>query len=238
MAKQKSNASADALNVNDALNRSEAFVIKYKKQFLIGLATLIIVVGGGLLLKSYYFEPREAKAQTLLTQGLPYLAQQDYDKALKGEGKFPGYIKIAAQYSFTDAGNIAKLYAGEAYAHKGDIKNAIKYLEDWSPASDRSVSPSGLSTLANCYAANKQVDKAIDTFKKAASKADNPALSPLFLLEAGKLLEHQNKKDEALKLYQQIKSDYPTSQLSVPQGAPNGVIGDAEIDRYIERASK
>jgi len=238
MAKQKSNASADALNMNEALTRSEAFVIKYKKQLLIGLAAIIVIVGGGLLLKNYYFEPREAKAQTLLTQGLPYMGQQDYDKALKGEGKFPGYIKIASQYSFTDAGNLAKLYAGLAYAHKGDTKNAIKYLEDWSPADDHSVSPAGISALANCYAANKQVDKAIDTFKKAADKADNPALSPLFLLEAGKLLEHENKKDEALKLYQQIKEDYPTCQLAMPQGSPNDVIGDAEIDRYIERASK
>lgn len=238
MAKQKSNASADALNVNDALSRSEAFVIKYKKQFLIGLAAIIILVGGGLLLKNYYFEPREAKAQTLLTQGLQYMAQQDYDKALKGEGKFPGYIKIASQYSFTDAANLAKLYAGLAYAHKGDTKNAIKYLEEWSPASDHSVSPAGIAALANCYAANKQEDKAVDTFKKAAKKADNAALSPLYLLEAGKLLEHQNKKEDALALYQQIKDDYPTSQLAMPQNSANGTIGDAEIDRYIERASK
>jgi hypothetical protein len=48
------------------------------------------------------------------------------------------------------------------------------------------------------------------------------------LVEAGKLLESQEKKAEALKLYEQIKNDYPTSTMVV--GSP------AEIEKYIERA--
>lgn len=235
MATKKNDASLD---VNEALSKSEAFIIKYKKQLVTAVIALLVIVGGFFGLKYGYLQPREDKAQSLLTLGQQYLAQRDYDKALKGEGKFPGYLKIAKDYSFTDASNLAKLYAGLAYAQKGEVKNAIKYLEDFSPKGDQSVSPAAMATLANCYAADKQVDKAVETFKKAAAKADNASLSPLFLLEAGQLLESQKKADEALKLYQQIKSDYPTSSLASPQPTPSGTIGDAEIDKYIERVSK
>ena len=37
-----------ALDVNNAMAQSEAFIIKYKKQLLIALAAVAVVVGGGL----------------------------------------------------------------------------------------------------------------------------------------------------------------------------------------------
>ena len=64
----------------------------------------------------------------------------------------------------------------------------------------------------------------------ADSKADdvNNSISPTFLLQAGKLLESQNKKDEALKLYQDIKKKYVNSSL----------VQSSEIDKYIEHVSE
>ena len=63
------------------------------------------------------------------------------------------------------------------------------------------------------------------TLKKAAEKADNNSLSPTFLIQAGEILESQNKKDEALKLYQTVKDKYFNSMQY------------QNIDAYIERAS-
>ena len=97
-----------ALDVNNAMAQSEAFIIKYKKQLLIALATVAVVVGGCLAYYFGYQQPREEKAQSLLTLGLPYLAQQDYEKALKGDGRFPGFTRLSNDYSSTDAGNLAK----------------------------------------------------------------------------------------------------------------------------------
>ncbi|MBR1593435.1 MAG: tetratricopeptide repeat protein [Bacteroidales bacterium] len=235
MAQKKQNTQLD---VNETLSRSEAFITKNKKQLIICTVALLVIVGGFFGIKYGYLQPREEKAQTLLSLGQDYMLQGEYDKALKGEGKFPGFLKIAEDYSFTDAANLAKLSAGEAYAQKGDYKNAIKYLEDFSTKGDQTVSPTAIAALANCYAADKQVDKAIEKFKEAAKKADNESLSPLFLLEAGKLLETQKKNEEALAIYKQIKADYPTSALSRPQPTATGAVADAEIERYIERVSK
>ena len=66
------------------------------------------------------------------------------------------------------------------------------------------------------------------TLKKAAKLADNGSLSPIFLMQAGELLESMGKADEALKLYQEVKDNYKNSMAVQQQ----------EIDKYIERASK
>lgn len=227
-----------SLDVNEALTSSEAFVVKNKKAIIAGLIALVVVVGGFFATKYLYLNPRQEKASTLLALGQNYLIMSDYDSALNGDKKtFPGYLKIAAEYSLTDAGNLANFYAGICYAKKGETKKAIEFLEKFSPKGDETLSPAALAALANCYATDNQLDKAIETFKKAAKKADNSSLSPIYLLEAGKLLESQKKNSEALALYQQIKNDYPTSSLAAPVQQGDKVMSP-EIDKYIERASK
>lgn len=97
------------------------------------------------------------------------------------------------------------------------------------------VSPAAVGALADAYAQTGNVDKAIDYLKKAAKMADgkmemdvNNSISPTFLLKAGVLLESQNKKAEALKIYQDIKKNYINSAL----------VQSSEIDKYIERVSE
>ena len=158
-----------------------------------------------------------------------------YNKALKGDGKTPGLLKIA-DMGMTSAANIAKAQAGICYYKLGNYKEAIKMLENFTPQGDKGVSPQFIAALANCYAADGQLDKAIDTFKKAASEADNAATSPQYLIEAGLLLESQKKNDEALKIYEQIKKDYPQAAIVAPQQMQGGYVSG--IDKYIERVSK
>ena len=80
-----------------------------------------------------------------------------------------------------------------------------------------------------------QLDKAISSLNKAADMADsegqdgvNNSLSPTFRLQAAILLESQGKKQDALKIYQDIKTKYVNSPLVQSQ----------EIDKFIERASR
>lgn len=148
-----------------------------------------------------------------------------YNQALKGSGKFPGFLKIAAGSG--SSANQAKVLAGKAYYKLGQYKEAIKQLEDFSPKGDL-FSATALSALANCYACDKQIDKAVETFKAAADEFENDATTPLYLIEAGKLLESQNKKTEAHAIYEQVKKDYPA------YGMQSGM-NVSEVDRYLER---
>lgn len=227
-----------SLDVNDSLAKSEAFVIKYKKQIIIAIVAIVVVVGGTFAYIYGYSKPREDKAQELFGVVMQkYVMTQDFEHALKGEGKTLGLEKIVSKYGSTDAGNLAKFEAGVCNYQLGKTKEAIKFLEDYDTKGDVTVSAQALFALANCYAADKQLDKAVETFKKAAQATDVPALCSEYLFQAGLILENQKKNDEALKLYQEIKDSYPTAPLCARQ-QQNGVVLDAMIDKYIEKLSK
>ncbi len=235
MSNQKTN---QTLDVNDALAQSEAFVIKYKKQIIAAAVAVVVVVGGFIAYIYGYSKPREDKAQELLGVVMQkYVMQQDFEKALKGEGKTMGLTKIAETYSSTDAGNLAAYEAGLCYYQLGKNSDAIKYLEKFSPKGDNTISAQALYALANCYANAKQLDKSVDTFKKAAKATNVPALAAEYLFQAATILQSQNKNDEALKIYQDIKASYPSAPICSRQ-QQNGVVMDAIIDKYIERLSK
>lgn len=217
-------------------SKSEAFFSKFKKQILIAVVAIIVIVAGAVLYNAYVSGPREDKASTALAKGQQYFNQEQFDKALNGDGAgYAGFVKIASDYSGTDAANLADLYAGLCYANLGKWAEAVTYLEQFSSKGDAMISPSAMAALGNAYANTGNVDKAISTLKKAADMADskaedgtNNSLAPTFLVQAAQLLESQNKNDEALKIYQDVKKKYVNAQ----------VVQSSEIDKYIERVAE
>lgn len=220
----------------DAAVKSEAFFEKNKKIIAGVIIAIIVVVAGWLCYDQFVGGPRQDKASTALARGQEYFNSEQFDKALNGDGAgYQGFAKIASDYSSTDAGNLANLYAGLCYANLGKWQDAVKSLEAFSAKGDAMVSPAATAALGNAYAHVGQVDKAISKLKDAASKADskanddtNNSLSPTFLLQAGVLMESQGKTSDANKLYQDIKKKYVNSSL----------VQSNEIDKYIERTTK
>lgn len=225
MATSKNNQGS--LNMEDALSNSEAFFVKYKKVILYVVSAIIIIIAGTILYNNFVAAPREDKASTTLAKGQEYFGMEMFDKALNGDGMgYPGFLKIAEDFSSTKAGNLAGLYSGLCYAQLGKYADAVKYLESFDPKDDQMISPAAVGALGNCYAHLNQLDKAVEKLKKAAEMADNNSLSPTFLIQAGEILESQGKKDEALVLYKEIKQKYFKSMQY------------QDIDKYIERASQ
>lgn len=220
-------------NMNETLNAKEALFLKHRKNISIAIVVIILLVAGVICYNTYVSGPREQEASTALAKGQDYFANQQYDKALKGDGAgYAGFLSIASDYSNTDAGNLANLYAGLCYANMDKWNEAVQYLDGFSTSDDQMISPAAMAALGNAYAHLKQLDKAVECLKKAANMADseamdktNNSISPVFLIQAGEILESQNKKDEALKIYQDIKTKYVNAPIA------------QEIDKYIERAS-
>lgn len=220
----------------DVSQKSEAFFQKNKKVISGVIIAVIVVVAGWICYGQLVSGPRAEKASTALAKGQQYFNAEQFDKALNGDGAgYAGFKSIASDYSSTDAGNLANLYAGLCYANLDKWKEAVEYLEAFSTQSDAMVSPAAVQALGNAYAHTGEIDKAISKLKDAASKADskakdgvNNSLSPTFLLQAAQLLESQNKADEANKIYQDIKEKYVNSAL----------VQSNEIDKYIERTTK
>lgn len=221
-----SNIHDGAANVSASLNKHEAFFSKNKKVLLYGIIAVIVIIAAAILYHNYYAVPREEKASTAIAKGQDYFDNEQFDKALNGDGAgYAGFVALAKDYSSTDAGNLANLYAGLCFAQLDKWNDAVTYLEKFDQQGDQMISPAAEAALGNAYAHLKQLDKAVDHLKKAAKNADNNSLSPTFLIQAGEILESQGKKDEALNLYQEIKDKYFNSMQY------------QTIDKYIERAS-
>lgn len=224
---------ANAAPTGQELNKQEAFFLKFRKQILIVVAALIIVVGGWAAYSNLVAGPREEKASTALAKAQDLFGQGEFQKALNGDKTMEGFLAVAENYGGTDAANLAKAYAGLCYANMAKWKEAVTYLEDFSAREDMMISPAITGALANAYANTGDVDKAISTFKKAAEMADskaednvNNSLAPTYMISAARLLESQNKKSEALEIYKEVKEKYVNSASS------------QDIDKYIERVSE
>lgn len=202
------------------INKTEAFFEKNKKAIIGCVCAVIVIIAGVILCNNYYLKPRANEASTELAKSQTLFSEQQWDKALAG------FQKVADEYSSTDAGNLAQLYIGICQAKLGKWQEAVDALESYSGQGDQLVSPAAEGALGNAYANLNQLDKAVDHLKKAAKMADNNSLSPTYLIQAGEILEKQGKKDEALKLYQQVKEKYFNSMQY------------QTIDKYIERVSE
>ena len=223
MAEQKH--TQDPLDMEEALSTSEAFLIKYKGRILGTIAAVVIIIAGFMGYKHFISDPNEVKASEALFKGEQYFGADNFETALNGDSiGYKGFLKVADEFSGTAAGNLANAYAGICYAQLGKYEDAVKYLDKFS-ADDYMVAPAIIGTMGNCYAQMGQLDKAAATLLKAADKANSTTLSPIYLLQAGQILEKQGKNAEAVEAYKQIKTKYANSFQAM------------DIDKYIDRAS-
>ena len=223
MAKNKK-ASNEAIGLDVQLSKSEAFIEKHLKLILAILAVIIIVVSG-IFLYRHYKANQTAEANEAIAASQNAFGMEQYEQALNGDGvQEKGFLKIIDEYSGTSTANLAKAYAGLCYLNLDKLDEAIKMLESFDPQDDQMISPSAIAALGNCYVKKGDNQKGAETLVKAANKANNDAVSPVFLLQAGEVYEELGNTDKALELYKEIKDKYFRSPLS------------AEIDKYIEQA--
>lgn len=218
----------NAPEMQSALNQKEAFVLKYKNTLIACVVVVIIAVLVVVFFKNNAAKKQlEASTRMAVPESLFAMAVQTNDsisfaRCLGDSLGAGGFLEIIDEYG----SNVAKLYAGLCYAHMGQWDKAENYLNQFKDADDQAISPAALYALGNVYAHQEQYDKAVETLKKAASRADNNSLSPLCLVAAGEILEFQGKKADALALYKQVKEKYVNSTLY------------QQIDLYILRATE
>lgn len=223
----------EAAAQEQSLNKQEELFLKFRKQILIAVAAVVVIIAGIVVYNTFVAGPRETKASTAIAKAQDAFAQNDYQKALNGDKTQEGFLAVIENYGGTDAANLAKLYAGLCYASLNKWQEAVKYLDDFSTQGDAMISPAATAALGNALAHTGDIDKAISTLKKAASMADseseegvNNSLSPSFLIQAARLLESQGKTADALAIYNDIKNKYANSAAA------------QDIDKYIERVTK
>lgn len=214
------------VEVEELVSKSELFIETYSKKIISGIIALIVVVGAIFAYRQLYSLPRQQKASAALFKGEQYFARDSFQLALNGNGAdYDGFEAIIKEYGSTDAGNLAKAYAGICYAKLGENEKALNYLKSFS-ASDNMISPAVTIALGDCYVNMDNTKEGIKCFEKAAKDANNVVLAPIALKKAGIAYESLKQYKEAVNAYTTIKEQYFNSMEA------------ADIDKYITRASE
>ncbi len=213
----------EVVEANEGLETVKGFWEK-NKNLIIGIsAAIILVIGGYYIYKNLIQKPKEEKAAEAMFKAEEYFQKDSLDVALNGDGQNKGFLNVINNYGGTNAGNLAKFYAGVVYLKKQDLNNAIKYLKDFSTDS-KQIQMIAYGRLADAYADAGKKDEAVENYKKAGKHfPEDEFNSSEFLFRAGYLLETMSKNPEAIDVYKQIKEKYPKTEKGY------------SIDKYIYR---
>lgn len=230
----KDSTTAEVFNTLDVgASKAEEWVVRNQKYIFGIVGAIAVVTVSFLLYQKFVVEPKQLEAADEM-----FVAQQNFQKAIDAttgqdslfnlalngaEGKF-GFIKIAEEYSGTDAGNLANYYAGIAYLNTGKNTEAIASLDKFS-SDDMILSTLAQGAIGDAFAQKNQLKEALDYYKKAAEMNVNDLTTPRFLLKAGQTAYTLGQKADALKYFTEIKEKYE----SAPEARNiDGLIGMAQ----------
>ena len=199
------------------------FQDNYGKQAAIGLAGILIVILGYFAYKQFILDPKEKDAAGAMYRAEEYFRLDSTRLALNGDAVNAGFVKIISRYSGTKAANLAAFYAGSCYLKLGDFNNAVKYLKDFKTSAVQ-VQAKAYGLLGDAYSELNKKEDAVEQYKKAGTYfEEDEIISPEYLFRAGYLYESMGRTQDAISMYELLKTKYPSS--------PRGF----EIDRYLAR---
>ncbi|OUD35822.1 tol-pal system YbgF family protein, partial [Flavobacterium sp. FPG59] len=216
---EKDSTTAEVFSkLDETASRTEDFVAKNQKVIIGLVAAAALATLSYLAYQRFIAAPAQEEAANEM-----FVAQQNFQKATDGvssdslyklslngsEGKF-GFLKIADEYSGTDAGNLANYYAGIAYLNTGKYTEAIDYLSKFK-SDDIMLSALAKGAIGDAYAQKNQPKEALENYINAAGTNKNDFTTPRFLLKAGKVALALGNKADALKYFTDIKDNYDAS---------------------------
>lgn len=106
--------------------------------------------------------------------------------------------------------NLSYYYAGVSYLHLGEYENAIEYLGKFD-LDDEVLSVIAEGATGDAYMELGETDKAISAYIAAADDKNNKFTSPVYLMKAAQALEGKGETEKAVKLYERLEKEFPTS---------------------------
>ncbi len=189
------------------IDKIKAYYDNNRKMVSYAAIGLIIVAAGIYYYSNYYLPKQESKAQSELFAAERYFRNDSTEKALYGDGQYLGMIDIADQFGSTDAGNMAKYYAGRMLIDKSEFEAALGYLKS-AKLSDNFIAASSIILIGDCHSELGDYEKAAKTYMRAADKRDNDVTAPRALLKAATAYEATANYKAGLKALHRLKNDY------------------------------
>lgn len=212
--------------IDNAVHESGHFLEKYSKQLLIAVGVVVVVVGGYLAYNNFYVKPKNEEAQKAIFRAQYYFNNGEDSLALNGNGNDAlGFLAIMDDYSSTDAGKLAKGYAGLCYKNMGKYEEALPLLKDYS-GKDALFSHLVNGAIGDCLDNMGKPEEAVSYFEKAAKGADSPLYSPILYKKAALIYRDQKNYDKVIEIFTTVKNKYMNSPVAM-----------SDADKFIEEAT-
>lgn len=219
MAKQKDEPIVD---VEQVFSKTELYLEENKKSISIIAVAILAMAGLFIGYKYWYVPSQDEAAQKDLFPIAKAFAKDSFNLVLNGSAVSRSAEEIADEYGVTPAGNMAEYMAGISYLKTGQYEKAIEHLKEFE-SDDLIVSSIAIGATGDAYMELGNIDEAISHYLKAADNR-NKFTSPIYLKKAGLAYEDKGNYQDAIKVYEQIKADYPESNEG------------REMEKYIARA--
>ena len=204
--------------VGQVLSSAEQFFIKYKNVIIysvVGILAVVLIYFG---YTKFYYEAQQEEARGQMFTAEQYFRMDSLSLALNGDGNNPGFLQIIEEYG-SKAGKMVYFYAGICQLQLKQYEQAIDNLKKYN-VGDEITTARAIACIGDAYVNLNNYPEAVNYFLKAANYRNNTYAAG-YLLKAGITYKAMGKPEEALKVYQRIKNDYPQT------------VEARDIDKYI-----
>lgn len=234
-----------------AFKQTYSALLDYKNYMVIGIVALA-VIGAGAALGDRYFSKRDAEAQNLFGKALdtfhasvqsssppppdpdhPQPQPQFKTDTEKYTEALKQFNQVAGKYFAGRVGLYAKYYAALCQQKLGRPDEAMKALDALTGKGDARYRSLVKEALVELYDAKGDYASVIKLDNELLNDNNSPFPKDEVLLNLGKAYEGSQNKSEAVKAYERLVRDYPTSpymseantrlaKLGVKSPAPSG----------------
>jgi len=188
------------------------FFETYKKQFYIAGIGIIVII----LVIFVYFQRQAANnevAGTELSLIKPVYLAGIYDQAINGDssGTAKGLLYIVNNYGSSENGETAKILLGNCYLALRDFNSAEKYFSDYS-GKNPILKAASYAGIASVFEAKGDYIKAAEEYERASKVSKEIMNADEYLFYAVRNYFWAKEYENAKKIIDKIKTDYPKSQ--------------------------
>lgn len=211
------------VDVQQAYSKTERYLEENKRSLAIIFGALVALVGGYFAWQRFYVAPQEAEARAAMFMAEKYFEKDSLKLAINGDGNHKGFKYIVEEYGITKAANLAHYYLGICYLRQGKFNEAIAEMKEFE-TNDEILGPMATGAIGDAHMELNKIKEAVDYYLKAAKMENNRFTAPIFLMKAATGYEELKSFDDAIRVYEQLRSDYYETQEG------------KDAERYIARA--
>jgi len=189
----------------------------------LALAVVIVLVIGGWAFVNYrnqqasqelssalqkYNAPIRPAGEPASPQIVSYATGAERAKAANAD-----FTRIADKYSFTRNSRIARYFEGITFHDLGDDTAAEKQLQQVAGSWDKETASLAKLALASIYQDTGKTQQAVDLYKALAEKPTTTVGKTTAEFELANLYETNHQPLEAMKIYEKMQKDFPTSPV-------------------------